>query len=117
LGSPEKGEGGVTSVSVTLGQQTLPLSIFMHHTSLATRFTHAADQPGFNDPAKRARGVPSGMSKICPECFAPDLPAAHVFLRKEPDEDDEEEEDDGEKDGDEDEDNSNDDGDDDGYSP
>jgi hypothetical protein len=51
------------------------------------------------------------MSKICPEYLVPDLPAGHVFLREEPDED-EEEEDDGEKDGDD-----NDDGDDDGYSP
>ena len=69
-----------------------------------------------NEPAKGLRGVPLGMSKIRPECLAPDLPASHVFLREEP-EDDEEEEDDGEKDGDDSEDNSNDDGDDDGYSP
>jgi hypothetical protein len=69
-----------------------------------------------NEPAKRARGVPSGMSKICPEYLVPDLSAAHVFLRKEPDED-EEDEDDGEKDGDDNEDNSNDDGEDEGYSP
>jgi len=59
----------------------------------------------------RARGVPSGMSKIRPEYLAPDLSAAHVFLREEPDE-----EDDGEEDGDDNEDNNNDD-DDDGYSP
>jgi hypothetical protein len=77
-----------------------------------------------NEPAKQARSVPSGMSIICPEYLAPDLPAAQVFLRKEPTEDDEEEEeDDGEKDGDDNEDNDNDDGDDnddcddDGYSP
>ena len=63
------------------------------------------------------RGVPLGMSKIRPEYLAPELSAAHVFLREEPDEDDEEEEDDGEKDGDDNEDNSNDDGDDEGYSP
>jgi len=53
----------------------------------------------------RARGVPSGMSKIRPEYLAPDLSAAHVFLREEPDEEDEEEEDDGEEDGDDNEDN------------
>jgi hypothetical protein len=56
------------------------------------------------------------MSKICPEYLVPDLSAAHIFLRKEPDED-EEDEDDGEKDGDDNEDNSNDDGEDEGYSP
>ena len=70
-----------------------------------------------NEPAKRARGVPLGMSKICPEYLVPELSTSHVFLREEPEEDDEENEDDGEKDGDDNDDLNNDDGDDDGYSP
>ena len=75
-----------------------------------------------NDSATTVQGVPLGMSKIRPEYLAPELSAAHVFLREEPDEDDEEEEDDGEKDGDDkddDDDNEDDnnDGDDEGYSP
>jgi hypothetical protein len=32
MGSREKGKGGVTSVSVTLGQQPLPLSVFSRTT-------------------------------------------------------------------------------------
>lgn len=52
------------------------------------------------------------MSKIRSEYLAPDLSAAHVSLREEPDDkDEEEEEDDGEEDNDENED------DDEGYSP
>jgi len=70
-----------------------------------------------NDSATTVQGVPLGMSKIRPEYLAPDLSAAHVFLREEP-----EEEDDGEKDGDDNDDDddnedNNNDGDDDGYSP
>jgi hypothetical protein len=70
-----------------------------------------------NEPAKRARGVPLGMSILRPEHLAPELSTSHVFLREEPDEDDDENEDDGEKDGDDNDDLNNDDGDDDGYSP
>ena len=52
-----------------------------------------------NEPAKRARGVPLGMSEMRPEYLFPSLSAAHVFLREEPaadDEEEEEEEEDGE---------------------
>ena len=70
-----------------------------------------------NDTAKRARGVPLGMSKICPVYLAPELSTSHVFLREEPEENDEEDEDDGEKEEDDGYDLNNDDGDDDGYSP
>jgi hypothetical protein len=70
-----------------------------------------------NEPAKRARGVPLGMSEMRPEYLFPSLSAAHVFLREKPEEDDEENEDDGEKEEDDGDDLNNDDGDDDGYSP
>ncbi|MFZ0948408.1 MAG: hypothetical protein WBW70_07160, partial [Candidatus Sulfotelmatobacter sp.] len=49
----------------------------------------------------RARGVPSGMSRIHPECPGSDPSdrsvAADVLLRQEPDEEEEEDEDDDDK--------------------
>ncbi len=67
-----------------------------------------------SEPSGRYRGlpgVPLGMSKIRPKYLVPDLAAAYVFLREEPDEEDEEGEDDEEENDNEDEDN------DEGYSP
>ena len=70
-----------------------------------------------NDSATTVQGVPLGMSKIRPEYLAPDLSAAHVFLREEPEEEDDGEKDGDDKDDDDDNEDDNNDGDDEGYSP
>jgi hypothetical protein len=68
-------------------------------------------------PPEGVQGLPLGMSKIRSEYLAPELSAAAVWLRQEPDEEEEEEEDDdGEEDGGEEDGGDNEDGDE-GYSP